>query len=120
MPWALWLISITVILAVTTMPWSNYVGQSHWDRVIWVPFSDHPLLEILGNVALFFPFGYFFPRARHDAYLKVWALPIITGAMLSTGVEFFQVYTHSRFPSTTDICANLLGVIFGLSLQRSE
>jgi glycopeptide antibiotics resistance protein len=35
------------------------------DRVIWVPFSDHPLLEILGNVALFFPFGYSFLRANH-------------------------------------------------------
>ena len=114
----LWVIGIALILAVTTMPWSSYVGHSHWDRVNWIPFSDHPLLEIFGNVALFFPFGYFFPRARHDASPKFWALPIIIGGMLSTGVEFFQVYTHSRFPSTTDISANLLGVIFGLSLQR--
>ena len=116
----LWLIAIAVILAAATMPWSNYVGHSHWDHVNWIPFFDHPLLEILGNVALFLPFGYFFPRARQGASLKVRVLPIIIGAMLSTGVEFFQVYTHSRFPSTTDICANLLGAIIGLSLQRGE
>jgi hypothetical protein len=49
---------------------------------------------------------------------KAWGLPLIPAAMLSTCVEFLQVYTHSRFPSTTDICANLLGAILGLTLQR--
>jgi glycopeptide antibiotics resistance protein len=99
------------------MPW-HYVAHSHWDRVNWIPFSDHPLVEILGNIALFVPFGYFFPRLPHGSSLKVWALPILVGVMLSSGIEFFQVYTHTRFPSTTDICANLLGAILGLLLQR--
>jgi glycopeptide antibiotics resistance protein len=119
MRWTLWLISIVVIIALTTMPWSNYVGHSHWDHVTWLPFSDHPLPEVLGNVALFFPFGYFFPQALHGQYLKrSWSLPLITAAMLSTGAEFYQVYTHARFPSTTDICANLLGAILGVLIQR--
>jgi glycopeptide antibiotics resistance protein len=120
MRWTLWLVSLAVIVTLTTMPWSYYVGHSQWNRVTWVPFSDHhELPEILVNVALFFPFGYFFPRALYGPSLKQhWGLPLITAAMLSTGVEIFQVYTHTRFPSTTDICANLLGAILGLLLQR--
>ena len=115
----LWLVAVAVIVAVTTMPWSNYLGHPQWDRVNWIPFSDHPLLEILGNVALFIPFGYFFPQARRGQSLKrSWSLPLITATMLSIGVEFYQVYTHNRFPSTTDICANLLGAILGLMLHR--
>ena len=119
MRWTLWLVSLAIIIALTTMPWSYYVDHSQWDRVTWVPFSDHELPEILLNVALFFPFGYFYPGPLYGPSLKQhWSLPLITAAMLSTGIEFFQVYTHTRFPSTTDICANLLGAILGLLLQR--
>jgi glycopeptide antibiotics resistance protein len=112
MRWALWFMGIATIVGFTTMPLSNYVGHSHWDHVSWVPFYDQRLNlpDILGNVALFFPFGYFFPRVLHGLSLKrIWGLPILTAATLSTAVECFQVYTHNRIRSTTDICANLLG-----------
>ena len=119
MRWTLWLVWLATIVALTTMPWSYYVGHSQWNRVTWVPFSDHELPEILLNVALFFPFGYFFRTSPIRPISKrTLGLPLITAAMLSTGVEFFQVYTHTRFPSTTDFCANLLGAILGLLLQR--
>jgi glycopeptide antibiotics resistance protein len=111
------LLSTAVIVAIMTMPWSDYVGHSHWDKVRWVPFYDHPLSsrDILGNVILFLPFGYFYPRSRHGQ--RSWCLPILTAAILSTSGEFFQIYTHTRIPSTTDICTNVLGAILGLLLQ---
>lgn len=123
MRWTLWLMGIAVIVGFTTMPLSNYVGHSHWDHVSWVPFYDQRLSlpDILGNVALFFPFGYFFPRVLHGLPLKrIWGLPILTAATLSTAVECFQVYTHNRIRSTTDICANLLGAMLGVLLQRNH
>ena len=41
------------------MPWSDFKGHSHWGLVRWIPFGDHRLAlsEIVGNVALFLPFG---------------------------------------------------------------
>ena len=70
MRWMLWLVSLALIVALTTMPWRDYVGHSHWDRVRWVPFSDHGFPEILLNVALFFPFGYCFRQALHGHFWK--------------------------------------------------
>lgn len=37
----LWLVSLAVVVALTTMPWSNYVGYSQGNRVKWIPSSDH-------------------------------------------------------------------------------
>jgi glycopeptide antibiotics resistance protein len=121
--WTLWLMGIAAIIGFTTMPLSNYVAHAHWDQVSWVPFDDQQLNlpDILRNVALFFPFGYFFPRGLHGPSLKhIWGFPILTAATLSAAVECFQVYTHNRIPSTTDTCANLLGVMLGVLLQRKH
>jgi glycopeptide antibiotics resistance protein len=116
----LWLIWIVVILGLTTMPWMNFVGHSHWDQVRWIPFYDHPLAmsDILANVVLFVPFGFFLGRALPGASPKrVWTLTLLLSAALSTSVEFFQVYCHNRIPSITDICTNLLGAVFGVLLS---
>ena len=119
--WKLWLIWIVVILGSTTMPWTNYAGHSHWDMVRWIPFYDHPLApsDVLANVGLFVPFGLFLGRALPGSSPKrVWVLTLLTAAALSTSVEFFQVYCHNRTPSTTDICTNLLGAVFGAMLSK--
>ena len=117
----LWILSIAVIVALTTMPWANYVGHPHWDEVRWIPFYDHPLplADILGNVLLFVPFGYLFPRGlRGSAPVRSWGLPVLLALTLSTAVELFQVYSHNRTPSTTDICTNLLGAVLGLMVEQ--
>ena len=55
------LVSVAVIIAATTMPWSMYyVGHSHWAKVEWLPFSRRVRPEdFLLNILLFVPFGYF-------------------------------------------------------------
>jgi len=116
----LWLMWIVVILGLTTMPWKNFVGHSHWDLVNSIPFNDQPLAmsDILANVALFVPFGFFLGRALPGSSPKrVWTLTLLLSAALSTSVEFFQVYCHNRNPSTTDICDNVLGAMFGVWLS---
>ena len=117
-----WLIWIGVILGFTTMPWKNYVGHSHWELVRWMPFSDHPLAlsDILANVVLFVPFGFFLGRALPSSSPKrVW-FPTLLAAALSTSVEFFQVYCHNRNPSTTDICNNVIGTALGVWLATAH
>jgi len=120
MCWKLWLIWIVVILGLTTMPWENYVGHSHWDLVNWIPFNDHRFAveDLLANIALFVPFGFFLGRALSGSSRKrVWTLTLLLSATLSTSVELFQVYCHNRNPSTTDICTNLLGAVVGALLS---
>jgi|GEM_PF-1093165 glycopeptide antibiotics resistance protein len=118
--WQIWLVWILGILGLTTMPWENYVGHSHWDLVNWIPFNDHRFAveDLLANIALFVPFGFFLGHASRGASgKKVWSLAFLASAMLSTSVEFFQVYCHNRNPSTTDICNNVLGAALGVWLS---
>jgi glycopeptide antibiotics resistance protein len=114
--WGLWLISIAVIVSVTTLPLSNYMGHTHWDAVRWIPFRHHPLSvrDVLANVALFIPFGFCLGRAMVKAHRwKRVLLALVFSAVLSSAVEYFQVYCHNRIPSTTDICTNVLGAVLG-------
>jgi len=71
------------------MPWENYTGHSHWDQVCWTPFYDHtPLavLDVLGNVLLFAPFGFFLGLALHGSPpKKVWMLTLLLAATLHLG-----------------------------------
>jgi glycopeptide antibiotics resistance protein len=110
------LASIGVILATTLLPCSNFVGHSHWNQVQWIPFYNHrvDLFDIVANVVLFVPFGYFASCCLPDFLCDkktMWVLASAT--LLSASVEFLQIYSHSRFPSTTDICCNLLGAALG-------
>ena len=52
-----------VILAVT-VPWTDFVGHTHWGKVQWIPFVSPPVkpLDIAGNVLLYLPFGYCWTR----------------------------------------------------------
>ena len=114
------LTSIAAVLAATLLPWSNFVGHSHWGRVHWVPFYGHRLdwLDIAANVALFLPFGYFaggFLSALLPGKKQLWVL--VGATLLSTLAEFLQIYSHGRYPSATDVGCNVLGAALGLMLS---
>jgi glycopeptide antibiotics resistance protein len=116
--WGFWLAAIALIVSCTILPWSNYVGHPHWENVRWVPFYGTGVLDLIANTALFFPFGYFFPGAlRSGSGVRRWALPLLTAGTISTAVELVQLYSHNRFPSTTDICTNVIGAALGLSIH---
>jgi glycopeptide antibiotics resistance protein len=108
-----------VIVFVTTLPWRNFAGHSHWNHVRWIPFQDHPLalFDIMANLLLFAPFGYFLVQALPRRESRSVVLPVLgLAAALSASVECFQVYCHHRIPSTTDVLTNVLGAGLGLLL----
>jgi glycopeptide antibiotics resistance protein len=149
------IVSVALIVAATTMPWSTYyVGHSHWAKVEWVPFSQRVRpVDFLLNILLFLPFGYSAsaflgrdrsflgrdrspsgpsPRPRDtregasatmdaaemdaaemDASARRPYLIVGGAILLSTAVELFQVYSHGRLPTTTDVMSNALGAFLG-------
>lgn len=114
----LWIGSVLAIGAVTLLPWSNYVGHSHWPWVRWFPFrtrdiSQGFLVDFCANVLLFAPFGYLQLRAGVNLFRREMLSTMIAAVALSLGVEFAQVYMHNRIPSTADVLSNVLGEMFG-------
>jgi len=121
--WILWATWNIVILRFTVLPFENFVGHAHWDKVRWIPLYDHPsvLFDIVPNVALFVPFGYLLKRALSGrSGRQTWILTFLLAGGISIGVEFYQVYCPNRFPSTTDIVTNLLGAIIGVLISETE
>jgi glycopeptide antibiotics resistance protein len=104
-----------VLIAAATVPWTSFVGHTHWQKVQWVPFISPPVrpLDILGNILLYVPFGYGIMRASPLRIRARHAVAI--ASVLSLAVEWSQLYSHSRFPSVQDIACNALGAWLGAS-----
>ena len=102
---------IGVILFVVT-PWYGLRDHSHWARVQWIPFISPPirLRDMVANTLFYVPFGYFYVRATRRG--GVWHA-VATGLLLSAVTELTQVYSHGRFPSTTDLLCNSAGAHLG-------
>lgn len=112
---ALW----CVIIAAAVVPWASYLTHTHWDRVQWVPFVPPPdvrLRDLAVNVLLYVPFGVFFVEARPLSpsirRAVVWA------AAFSVLTELTQVFSHGRFPTSTDVLMNVLGAFLGATAAR--
>ena len=123
--WGGFLASLAAVLAATLLPWSNFVGHSHWAQVQWIPFYGRRLdwFDIAANAALFVPLGYFaggFLAVGLPGKKPLWVL--VGATLLSTSAEFMQIYSHGRFPSATDIGCNVAGAALGLmiSARRSS
>jgi glycopeptide antibiotics resistance protein len=113
----LWAASILIIAAAVVLPLTNFKAHSHWGRVRWIPFMGIALspIELGANIALFLPFGFTYAKAWPGASnFRV----VGGGAILSALSELYQVYCHSRIPSTTDICTNTLGALCGMLIAR--
>ena len=116
---AVWLL---VIVAITTLPWGDFDGQAHWKRVQWIPFSHLRAWswgrwrDVIANVALFIPFGFFLACVRRAQGLWAMGIACGIGALVSVSAEIFQVFTTHRFPTMTDVCTNTLGSLCGAAL----
>lgn len=103
-----------ILFATTGGPWSRFVGHSHWPLVEWVPFSRGIFpFDIVANVAMFFPFGLVLAWGRSR---RAMLLTTVAGALLSMSIELFQVYTHGRLPTMTDVLTNTCGTALGVTL----
>ena len=121
----LWLACLLIIIWVTTVPGNVFVGHSHWFLVKWLPFqgfqlSFEYLTDLAGNILLFVPLG--FSQLRLDSRLGRSGFPgaLAVAILLSLAVELFQVYSHGRAPSATDVLCNSLGAWVGALAARWE
>ena len=65
------------------------------------------------NILLYVPLGFFFKRERH-------AVSTVVGfaAALSLAAELSQLFSHSRFPATTDVVCNMIGASAGAFIAQ--
>lgn len=112
-PLAIW----TGIIFLLVVPWGSYQDHSHWARVQWIPFVTPPikLRDIVANTLVYVPFGYWSMRLGERP--RAWRGVVLAFA-LSLATEFTQVYSHGRFPSTTDVVCNVFGAWLGTRRSR--
>lgn len=98
--------TLTLIVAVT-FPW-DLQTHPHWYKVGWFPFITGIVRphDLLGNLCLYFPIGFFLPtRSRRSRVASAAGLALLVSGL----VELAQVWSHVRFPSTTDVVMNVIG-----------
>ncbi len=88
-----------------------------WPR----PFHRTDAVDAAINVPLYVPFGIFCFLAMSDAWPRIVraALAIFGAVLLSTCVEFAQLFDSGRVTSLYDILCNTAGAIIGTVLAAS-
>ncbi len=96
-----------IFLAV--LPWGDFQDHTHWSNVGWIPFVSKPVRvrDMVANLLLFMPFGA--AVALNTSRSRSVLIAIIGGASVSLLGESAQLYSHSRFPSATDVVMNTVG-----------
>src|SRR4249919_2359262 len=106
---ALW---VGVIIAVV-VPWTSFQNHAHWERVEWIPFTaPSDVIDAGENVLFYMPYGYLLGRNRAQSR-RVIGLAFGSASMLAACTALTQVFSATRFPSTTDIISNATGALIG-------
>ena len=107
---------IAVALAAD-FPWGDFQGHTHWPNVGWIPFVSPPVRpgDIALNLLLFFPLGVFAAR-RVRPSAPALAQSALIAFVVSVIGEWTQLYSHTRFPSATDVACNVAGALLGTVL----
>jgi len=72
------------------------------------------MVDVIGNILLFLPIGFTFAGAApalERRWRVLWA--VVSGAVLSTGIEVVQLYLASRATDVDDVLFNTLGAMLG-------
>jgi glycopeptide antibiotics resistance protein len=112
---ALAALTIAIALVVAAdYPWGDMVGHTHWGRVDWIPFITRPLRasDLAANVLLCAPIGVVLGLWYRRATL----LAVVITFPLVFVLESTQLYSHLRFPSSTDIVCNVAGAAASAAL----
>ena len=80
--------------------WRGYIGTDG--------FAEFTVINVIGNVAVFVPLGYFFSRA----YRKGIPAATLCGACLSVFIEICQI-PMARHTDVDDVILNTLGAFIG-------
>lgn len=109
----------TIVLVLGSVPFFDLHQHAHWDRIGWIPFSSPPVKagDIALNVLIYVPFG-FLARTSREPGGRHLLLVVGQALALSLALEASQCFTHSRFPSMTDVLCNVAGAVIGAVLFR--
>lgn len=106
------------VILLIVVPWGSFQDHPHWDEVSWVPFLSGPLRirDIVANVLFYVPFGFLYVRRFRTGVRHA----VLAAVVLSLLTELTQVYSHGRFPSSTDIVCNTVGACCGAMWAASR
>jgi VanZ family protein len=82
--------------------------------------KPHRIIEIIGNIIIFIPFGLVLHAALREWYqlsLKIAAVVLILGALFTLSIEGVQYFTETRYSSMTDVISNLIGTALGIAID---
>ena len=98
------------------VPWGDFQGHTHWDEVGWIPFVSWPVRngDIVFNLLLCAPLGIASALYFRSRVLAAGVLAFL----VSFSGEWLQVYSHSRFPSATDLFCNVAGAVVAAVVVR--
>ena len=117
------IVTVFFILYNTLMPFKLYTEwwkiARHLNRVELIPMiikgKMNPLTDLVGNVLLFIPFGFFVMlyylaqhRPKNGLRITIW------GMLFSLSIEILQIGFRYRTPSTTDVIMNTIGTAVGV------
>jgi glycopeptide antibiotics resistance protein len=107
----LWAIAISGV----TVPWLD-LHRTPLLRVALIPFVSPPvsIIDIVANIALFVPFGFFLGRMRPEA--GVLRRAALWAAVFSVLLETSQLFSRGRIVSGTDVATNVIGAVVGAQL----
>ena len=120
----LWLLWGTVILLAGILPLSNFVGDPQWSSIRWFITTDDLqsrrfLLDVVPNIGLYVPLGFFYARhALTTGHINP-SRGILNASLFSGSFEFYQVFCDHRFPSMPDFLSNTAGAIIGVVAAKS-
>lgn len=95
--------TVPVSKRVELKPFYNYVDI--WNGVDF----KRTLMEVLLNVALFVPIGFLLGVMMSKGFLKV----LLTGFLLSSLIELFQLASGRGLCETNDVVHNTIGCMLG-------
>lgn len=98
---------LVITLLVTWAPFDFASRIVHGFTSMWT------LSDLVLNVVMFLPLGFFGRAAWSGRYAGPWWLAGVWGALLSAGIEVGQLFITDRFSSVYDVATNGLGAAIG-------
>lgn len=107
---------LAVVMLVTVRGRGYYTGSGNFHlfrawREAWNSFSERSWLNVLLNIALFVPLGFFLPLIWKR--LRSWYLLLPIGFLSSLLIEVSQYLTGSGLFDVDDLFTNTLGAMIG-------
>jgi glycopeptide antibiotics resistance protein len=100
--WSVW--------ALLTLPWRGLESAPQWQRMEWLPFGSARPRDWALNLLFFVPFGVLGVAAGWRARRVV-----VLGALVALAAEALQLFSRYRFPATTDVVLDVIGVALGVA-----